>query len=154
MISLHSIGHDVGEISVVLSCHSDYRVVSCSPGFTALCGASFGGVGAKLRDCLVHSNNFTEFIDEGVQDFIDQRLFTEEVTLRFPGSTCDYVAGLTSRDCITYHAYGGPEQFTVRLRLQQVCKRRKPREKTKGRGTPTSTSVIGKALAPHMETSV
>jgi hypothetical protein len=156
VISLHSIGHDVGEISVVLSCHSDYRVLSCSPGFTALCGASFGGEEAKFKDWLVHPHNFTEFIDEGVHDFIAQSLFTEQIILRLPGSTCDYVAGLTARDCITYHASNGPEaeQFTVRLRLEQLCKRRKPREKTKGRGTPTSMSVIGKALAPHMEASV
>jgi len=131
VLSLHTIGDDVGEISIVLSCHPGNRVMSCSPGFTALCGAPCGGV--QFEDWLVNSSDLAAFIDEGVQDFIDNSLFAEKLVLRIPGSTRDYIAGETTMDCITYTGMDAAQdqQFTVRLRLEALRTRRKPKEKKK-----------------------
>jgi len=141
VISIHTVGDDLGEISVVISAHEGHEVVSCSTGFTALCGASCAGV--SFEDWLVNSSQLIEFIDQGVKDFVDNHDFQQELVLRIPSSSCEFIASQITIDAIAYTGKDDPQkqQFTVRLRLDQLRQRRKAKKKRKDKRKLTNTSV-------------
>jgi len=141
VISIHTVGDDLGEISVVISAHEGHEVVSCSTGFTALCGASCAGV--SFEDWLVDSSQLIEFIDQGVQDFVANHEFQQQLVLRIPSSLCEYIASQITIDAIAYTGKDDPlqQQFTVRLRLDQLRQRRKTKKKRKDKRKLTNTSV-------------
>jgi len=141
VISIHTVGDDLGEISVVISAHGGHEVVSCSAGFTALCGASCAGV--SFEDWLVDSSQLIKFIDQGVQDFVDNHQFQQELVLRIPSSLCEYIASQITIDAIAYTGKHDllQHQFTVRLRLDQLRSRRKTKETRKDKRELRNTAV-------------
>ena len=68
-------------------------------------------------------------------------------------ATGPYIAGSVAIDCVSYTGKDVPleQQVTVQLRLNDLCKRRKPKQKKNARRTPQIMPVIVEAHARRPE---
>merc|ERR1712007_7965 len=72
-LSLESVsGSDLGEISVTFDDSPELRIISCTPGFTALCGPA--GDSLQLTNCLTDADSFIGHVQECINFFDSARM--------------------------------------------------------------------------------
>jgi len=124
-MSLESIsGSDFGDISVTID--DDCTIISCTPGFTALCGPI--GDGLKLTEFVVDADRFSGFVQDHVNRFLFSKQFGDgDITVRTPSATSvglEYVASDVAVNAISGQIDSLTAPFcTLRISFQDIHQR-------------------------------
>jgi len=132
-LSLESVsGSDLGEISVTFDDSPELRIISCTPGFTRLCGPI--GDSPQLADWLVDKKRFTGFVQNLVNMFCSARGDDfGTVVLRTPNAAragIEYVINECMVDAISCVSDDpSNDRFALRLSCYDIQQRRHRRRK-------------------------
>jgi len=118
-------GDDLGEVALTVEVEDGFKIISCTPGFTALCGPA--GDGADLCDEIVDGENFRRLVQKRVEDFVSKQDLGELV-LRTPTTTsarseCVNVIHKCILESISVpqdRDYPEYQQYILRLRLEDI----------------------------------
>mmetsp|Transcript_51856 Transcript_51856/g.144874 ORF Transcript_51856/g.144874 Transcript_51856/m.144874 type:complete len:689 (-) Transcript_51856:89-2155(-) len=121
-------GSDLGAMSVTFDDSAMYKIITCSPAFTAICGPS--GDSSRLIDWIVDGRRFTTAAKCYIKcfSFARRQNFTPFV-LRTPSASqrgVDYMINTCMIDDISaIMAYErGNQRISIQLRLNNITKRR------------------------------
>jgi len=151
-ITLESVaGSDFGEVSVTFDDSEENAIISCTSGFTALCGPTSDGV--HLIDWVVDKERFSKVLQIAVNEFIyNCHVDLGPLVLRTPSATragIEYVINECTLDAISsVHSdcdKNSEQRFALRIRLGNI-NRRKSQAKKHGR-SDAHKSKKGKKLA-------
>jgi len=153
-LTLESVkGSDLGAISITFDDFDGLRVISCTPGFTALCGPVRNGM--QLKDWIVDSDEFEGFIQGHVNRFVGSQHF-EDLVLRMPSAASAGIEYVIHKVTVEQITDGGDAnlrdgRFTLSVRLddiEQRVQRRIPKRHWHGyrRGTMQGKAAVTLAL--------